>query len=266
MPVTPRHARRARRLVRDHTSPDSPLLYIGELEPPPYVPYPVLFYIAASHVAYLSRIYSPSPGLWPGIEIQIALSPLCIRVFAASRLKPSVTPIHGTINGAVGATWAHHGLRRHGAHSHSPRIHTHTPRSPFSRSPPHSPAAARITLCVHRSPSIPARVLVSGTQPILSSFPSYHELTRRLTAYVTLRNTWCKVWAHAVDSEWHLIAFDHVTHVPALYAPRLQTRSPPTEETRIAQPRRPTPRKRRITSKIPSFPVDFAVRKDVYCV
>ena len=197
IPITPRHARRARRLFRNHTSPDSPspLLYIGELEPPPYVPYPVSVLDCCLPRSVLVAYIFPLARPLARHRNRLLFPPLCVRIFAASRLEPSVTPVHGTTNRAVEATWAHHGLRHHGALSHPPRIHTHTPRSPT-----HSPAAARITIRVHRSPSIPARVFVSGTLPILSSFPSYHELTRRLTTYVTLRNTWCKVWAHAVDS------------------------------------------------------------------
>ena len=128
IPITPRHARRARRLFRNHTSPDSPspLLYIGELEPPPYVPYPVSVLDCCLPRSVLVAYIFPLARPLARHRNRLLFPPLCVCIFAASRLEPSVTPIHGTTNRAVEVTWAHHGLRHHGALSHPPRIHTHT--------------------------------------------------------------------------------------------------------------------------------------------
>ena len=63
-----------------------PLLYIGELDPPPYVPYPILFRpLPALHVAYLSRIYFPSPGLSQASKYSRSFILLHLRV---RRLSP----------------------------------------------------------------------------------------------------------------------------------------------------------------------------------
>ena len=80
-------------------------------------------------------------------------------------MKPAVEPLeqHGPIADCVATECSSIPL----AYTHT-RMHLTLP-SCVPRT--HSPVAARITIRVHRSPSIPVRVLFSGTQPVLSSFP-----------------------------------------------------------------------------------------------
>ena len=80
-------------------------------------------------------------------------------------MKPAVEPLeqHGPFADCVATECSSIPL----AYTHT-RMHLTLP-SCVPRT--HSPVAARITIRVHRSPSIPVRVLFSGTQPVLSSFP-----------------------------------------------------------------------------------------------
>ena len=168
----------------------------------------------------MARHRNPDRSFPPSLHSRVRrLSPQAVRYTHSQTPAVPLGP-HGHITDCVTTERSRIPLASKHPHKHL-ALPSCVPRT-------HSPAAARITTRVHRSPSIPARVLVWGTQPVLSSFSSYYELTRRLTTYVTLRNIWCKVWAHAVASEW--IAFDHVMHVPAssaLYTSRLQTRLHP---------------------------------------
>ena len=71
-------------------------------------------------------IFSLAQPLARASKYRLLFPPLCIHVFAASRLKSSVPPIHETSSRAVGAAWALRGLRRHRVLFHSSRIHTCT--------------------------------------------------------------------------------------------------------------------------------------------
>ena len=92
-------------LVRDHASPDSPLLCMGQFI------YICTFlvttlvldrYLACSVVAYIFPLARP----WPGIEIQIAFPSFCSRASAFSRLKLT------SVTNSQPCRWSHAGPTR----------------------------------------------------------------------------------------------------------------------------------------------------------
>jgi hypothetical protein len=147
-----------RHLVRDHVSPDSPLLFKGELYPLRTFLVTVLSWIATWHVAYLSRIYSPSPGLGQASKYRSLFLPFCFRV-SASCLKcnahyelvaaplepcgPNMDCLATTrLAFLLASTHTHthtHSLSLSLSHTHT-HTHTHTPSIP---------AAVGITNHVH---------------------------------------------------------------------------------------------------------------------
>jgi hypothetical protein len=124
-----------------------------------------------SFVARIALVYNRSPGLGQrgtplSSKYRSIFPPLCIRIVAASRLKHyaryelAAVPLEprGSITDCVTTS------------SFARAAHTERFRFPHT----HSAAAARITTRLHRSPSISARVLVSGTQPTSNSHVSCH--------------------------------------------------------------------------------------------
>ena len=172
---TSRKLRATPRSGRDHASLDSPLAVYWRIRPTPVRPLSYFVWIAASHVAYLSRRYSPSPGLSQASKYSrsfplfaSACSPPHLKHNARYELAAVPLEPRGFVTDHVATPPIVVSRAAHAERSRIPlasiHAHAHT-RLAFPSRPLHTPsaAAAWITTRAHHSSSSLARVPISET-------------------------------------------------------------------------------------------------------